>query len=303
MAQKITHFTVGSVWQPQATFTVGSTATDPTTLTVLLQNPAGVESTVASSASVAALTSASTPVAKLSTGVFKLNPGSTFDASGYWFVKFIGQGTATGTKQEEAVVDPDEFTSNAGLSDRALVTLAETKDWLQQQNVNVGEDLELVRCINDISDRIHQEAGREFKVNGTNPQTRSFTVDYSTRCIQVGDLAALTTSSPAVTVLGSDWTSTVFTVTPANVRGLPLIRQSWQPITKIELAPSAGNILPGMRVDVTGTWGFPSGALKWEPCSMVTHLNIIPTSRAGSAVTISFSPQDTAACFSTPGCT
>ena len=260
MAQKITHFTVGSVWQPQATFLVNSTATDPTTITVLLQNAAGVESTVASSSSVAALTSASTPVAKMSTGVFKLNPGTTFDASGYWFVKFIGQGTATGTKQEEAIVDPDEFTSNAGISSRALVSLPEVKDWLNQQNLTVAEDLELVRVINDVSDRIHYEAGREFKPEGTNPQTRTFEISEYTRCVYIDDLTSLTTSSAAVTVVGTDWTTVISTVSASNIRTYPLNREPWQPITKLELSPlSAPSFLaPGMSVQVSGNWGFPA---------------------------------------------
>lgn len=260
MAQKITHYTVGSVWQPQATFTVGSTATDPTTLTVLQQNAAGVETTISAAVSPAGLNASSTPVAKPSTGVFKLNPGTTLDASGYWFVKFIGTGAAAATKQEEVIVDPDEFTSNAGLSDRALVTLAETKDWLNQQNIDPTEDLELVRVINDVSDRIHQEAGREFKPNGTNPQTRQFTVDFCTRVLELGDsdLATLSTSSP-ITMTAYDWSTTAITFTTADARGLPLIRKPWEPITRLELRQNAGGyFMPGYTINITGNWGFPA---------------------------------------------
>jgi hypothetical protein len=39
----IVHYDVGDLWVPQATFTVSGTPTDPTTLTVRQQDPAGVE--------------------------------------------------------------------------------------------------------------------------------------------------------------------------------------------------------------------------------------------------------------------
>ena len=158
--------TVGSLWTPQATFTVASVNTDPTNLTVRIQNAAGTESVLLNNVAVAGLTGASTPVAKTATGIFKLNPGVTLDASGYWFAKFEGTGTAQATIQEQVDVDPDEFTSNAGLDVRALVSLAEAKDWLRRLNVDVSNDLQIVRVINDISDRFHQEANREFKPFG-----------------------------------------------------------------------------------------------------------------------------------------
>ena len=258
MAQKITHFSVGDLWQPQFTFTSGGSNVDPTTLTVLQQDPAGTETTVASSASVAAMTTVSTPVAKMSTGVFKLNPGISLSSAGYWFVKGIGQGAAQATIQEQVVVDPDEFTSNAGVSTRALVKLPEVKDWLQQQNLTVSEDLELVRVINDVSDRIYYESGgREFiaKDSGT---TRTFDVSNYGYCIYVGDLASLTTASPAITVSNHEGTA-IKTLNPSDVTLYPLNREPWEPIRKLEFSRLTSPLLsPGYRVAVTGTWGFPS---------------------------------------------
>lgn len=258
MAQKITHFSVGDLWQPQFTFTSGGSNVDPTTITVLVQDSAGVETTVASSATVSALTSISTPVAKTATGIFKLNPGQTLSSSGYWFVKAIGQGAAQATIQEQVTVDPDEFTLNAGLSDRALVSLAETKDWLQQQNLTVSEDLELARVINDVSDRIHYEAGREFKPITAGTVTRTFPVTDYCSTIRVGDLNVLSTSSP-MSVLAYDGVTTIKTFATADLVTYPLVKQAWEPIRKIQIRSTAyTGLSPGQWITVTGTWGFPS---------------------------------------------
>lgn len=258
MAVKITHFDIGDRWTPQATWTVGAAATDPSQIVVRLQDSAGLESVVTTASSPAALTSASQPLARLSQGVFQLSPGIALSSSGYWYLRFEGTGVAEASEEFQAIVDPSEFTSNSGLSDRALVGLSETKDWLQQQNIDTGEDLELVRVINDVSNRIHDEAQREFKPILPGTQTRSFPINHWSRCIEVGDLAVLSTASDAVKVIGSDWSSTVATVDVTYVRGLPTVREAWEPIRELEFNQNQIRPGPGMRVDVKGTWGFPS---------------------------------------------
>src|SRR4030095_1436501 len=216
---RIEHNDVGDLWTPGMTWKIDSNAdgvpdavTDPSQIVIRLKEPDGTEAVVTTASSPSALTSASTPLARISQGVFRMNPGVSLDAPGYWYLRAEGTGAAEASEEFQTVVDPSEFTLDAGLSNRALVGLAETKDWLQQQNVDTGEDLELVRVINDVSDRIHYEAGREFKPIGTNPQTRTFVVDGYTRCVYVGDLATLSTASNAVTIIGNDWTTTIRTV-------------------------------------------------------------------------------------------
>lgn len=254
---RITHFDVSDVWEPQATFTIGGTPTDPTAVTLLLQNAAGVESTVASSVSPAALTSASSPLAKMSTGVFKPNPGISLTAAGYWFAKFIGTGTAAGAETQQIIVDPDEFSSDGGLATHALVGLAETKDWLQQQNITTGEDLELVRTINDASARFAEEAEREFKPFSTNPSVRLFDVDelaYYCKVVTVGDLTSFT-QLRLLDSLGNLYLD----VTPlTNIISLPRNRRAWQPIRKLTFRPNVSAPPLGGVIEVTGTWGFPS---------------------------------------------
>jgi hypothetical protein len=271
---KIPHRTVGSLWTPQFTFTVGVTNTDPTNLTVRIQNAAGTESVLLNNVLVSTLSGVTTPVAKTATGVFKLNPGVTLDASGFWFAKAEGTGAAQATIQEQVNVDPDEFTSNAGLDTRALVSLAETKDWLKQLNVDVSSDLRIVSVINDISDRFHQEAEREFKPYGTNPATRSFPIEQTgptvsryidgvyfgeggpySRFLKIGDLTSFT----QVQIIDStDWTTVLETVALGKITAYPTVRAPWEPITGLEFLPTVTALYSGMRVAVTGTWGFPA---------------------------------------------
>jgi HD-GYP domain-containing protein (c-di-GMP phosphodiesterase class II) len=141
---RIEHYDVGDLWTPLMTWKVDSDAdgvpdadTDPSQIIIRLKTPAGVESVVTTASSPSSLTAASTPLARISQGVFQMNPGISLDAPGYWFLRAEGVGAAEASAAFQAVVDPSEFTADAGLSSRALVGLAETKDWLQRSNIEL----------------------------------------------------------------------------------------------------------------------------------------------------------------------
>lgn len=262
---KLEHYDIGDLWTPQMTWKIDSNndgipdaVTDPSQIVIRQKTPGGVESVLTTASSPSTLTTASTPLARLSQGVFRLNPGVTLNAAGYWFIRAEGTGAAEASEEFEAVVDPSEFTADAGISSRALVGLAETKDWLQQQNVATAEDLELVRVINDVSDRIYYESGgREFVARDSGT-TRTFDVDLYGYCLYIDDLAVLTTASPAVTI-SNRYGTAIKTLNNADVTTYPLNREPWEPITKLEfLMTTSPTLYPGARVAVTGTWGFPS---------------------------------------------
>lgn len=156
---------------------------------------------------------------------------------------------------------------------RDLVTLADTKDWLNVATLNVVNDTEIQRVITDISDRFHQEAEREFKVVGANPHTRTFEVDPPTRrqplyidgdyvgdrnvgrrVVKIGDLTSFT----AVSIIDTNWTTVLEAVALASVTGRPLVRQEWEPIRELEFLDTVTSLNAGMRVTVTGSWGFPA---------------------------------------------
>jgi hypothetical protein len=269
---RIPHKDIGDLWTPRASFAVNAVATDPSTLVVKVRDPDGLITTITENTP-AALTPSSTPIKRISAGVFE-HAGISLTEAGYWQAKFSGTGTVVAAETYEIVADPDEFTDSAGLGARALVGLRETKDWLNQQNIDTSEDWELVRVINDISDRFHKEAEREFKVDGTNPQTRTFIAepvgrrmpqyidgdyvgDYNStrRRIKVGDMASAPT---VVQLMDSDWTTVLETVAVSDVTALPSPRASSDPITELEFQTDVTSLSNGMRVKVTGAFGFPS---------------------------------------------
>ncbi len=248
---RITHGDVGDTWTPQATFTVGGTPTDPTTITVKTRNPSGTITTIGP---VSGATGGS-GIVRVSAGVF--NTVIPITASGYWAANFTGTGTAAASEDHEFIADPSGFSNNYGLSTRALVSLAETKDWLQQQNINTENDLDLVRVINDISERAHDEAEREFLPQLTNPAARVFPMtDYSLRrrAIHVGDVTAVT----LVEILDTDWTTVLESVDATDWSLQPMVKKAWEPYRRIEFQPDITPLRAGMRIRVTGTWGFPS---------------------------------------------
>ena len=247
----ITHHDIDDVWVPQSTFTVGGTPTDPTSLIVRIRNPAGTITTITENTPAAP----TLPIVRVSAGVFK-HQGIALDTIGHWYVNFKGTGAVAAAEEHEAIVDPSAFSVDFGLSARALVTLAEAKDWLQHANIDTSEDLELVRVVNDVSDRLHEEAGREFKVYGTNPQTRLFDVDIEgvmNRTVSVGDLTSFTT----VLVVDKDGT-TVETAAAADIVSLPRNRPPWEPIRQLRFTSDVGSLRWEYAVSVAGTWGFPA---------------------------------------------
>ena len=273
MAQ-VTHVDIGDLMVAQATFKNAAGAdADPTNLTVKQQDPAGTETVLLNNVATSGLNAGTTPVAKTATGIYKLSPGVEATLSGWYAFNFKGTGAVAAAEEFLYVADPSEFTTNSGISTRALVTLSEARDWLQHTQQEMPEGLEVVRVINDVSDRIHYEAAREFKPLGANPAIRLFPIDPGgapdpwyvdgqymgdrnrwNRTINVGDLAAVPTT---VEILDRDWTTVLETVSAGEITSHPMVREPWEPIQALELHSDAGNLSAGMRLRVTGTWGFP----------------------------------------------
>jgi hypothetical protein len=250
---QISHLDIGDVWKPTASFTVGGTPTDPTTLTTRLLAPDGTLTTA--SYSVASLTTVSSPVAKTTTGTFVYSV--SIDQAGHWYTRFEGTGAATAAEDSEAIVDPSPFYDNGGLSDQALVSLGEAKAWLGNNLMSTTNDLRIVQAINGASERISQAAGREFKARGTNPETRRFDVRGVNYEVPIGDLMTASTASTTVTFLQADPVVTLASITDFSAR--PRNRQPWEPVTSLYFGSTAKSYYNTRNVlDVTGYWGFPT---------------------------------------------
>jgi hypothetical protein len=61
-----------------------------------------------------------------------------------------------------------------------------------------------------------------------------------------------------VQILDNDWATVIETVATADMTLHPTVRQTWEPIRRIELHDDVAALEPGMRVAVTGTFGFPA---------------------------------------------
>ena len=261
MAQ-ISHIDIGDLIVAQATFKNAAGAdTDPTNLTVRQQDPAGAETVLLNNVATSGLNAGTSPVAKTATGVYKLNPGVEATMPGQYVFNFKGTGAVAAAAEFLYIADPSEFVTDSGISSRALVTLAEARDWLQNTIQTNPDDNEIVRVINDVSDRIHYEAAREFKVAGANPQVRLFHIEQMSspdpwyidgqyvgdrniwsRTVSVGDLAATPT---LVRILDTDWTTPLETVAAGDITAHPMNREPWEPIQALELHSDVAALSPG----------------------------------------------------------
>lgn len=266
---RIEHYDIGDVWVPEATFmNAAGVATDPTTVTARTRDPGG---TVAVLGPVSGATGGS-GITRVSAGTYTIDVA--LNDSGYWYARFEGTGTVAAAVEHEAIVDPSQFYETAQLTTRALVTIGEAKDWLNRNQIDYGDDLELARVINDLSDRMMEEADREFKPYAPNPASRLFTtptfgqsrpwyvdgvymgdLNPWRRTVPVGDLADIT--GLVVETLDTDWV-TVLDSVAADTLAYPLNRKSWEPIRALMFHDTVDSLYPAQLVRVTGNWGFPN---------------------------------------------
>lgn len=80
------------------TFSVSGVNTDPTTVTLKVQNPAGTETSY---------TYAASEVTKSATGVYYKDV--TLSTSGVWYYRWIGTGTVVSADEDYLFVKPSEF--------------------------------------------------------------------------------------------------------------------------------------------------------------------------------------------------
>lgn len=89
---------VGDVAKVTVTFTVNDVVTDPGSVSLLVQSPAGTTTTY---------TYAQTTVSKTSTGVYYKN--LALDAEGTWYWRWVGTTPAAAADEGEIVVKPSVF--------------------------------------------------------------------------------------------------------------------------------------------------------------------------------------------------
>lgn len=91
-------YDIGDSVRLSVTFTVGTTPTDPTTITAKVRNAAGTVTTY---------TYAAAQITKDSTGVYHLD--ITVNLSGTWVYRFEGTGTCIAAIEQILYVEPSAF--------------------------------------------------------------------------------------------------------------------------------------------------------------------------------------------------
>ena len=140
-----------------------------------------------------------------------------------------------------------------------LCSLAQVRAYLDKPAGDTNQDALISTLITRASELILAWTGREFTLadGGTNPRTRVFPVGgyWRTRVVPIGDMA----SAPTAVVVQDADGATVQTLTAGtDTEARPLNRSAWEPITDIYLRSTATQLAASYRLQVTGSFGFPS---------------------------------------------
>lgn len=138
---------------------------------------------------------------------------------------------------------------------RDLCALADVQAYLGGEADDEKFEGLLSRLIATASAEVHRDTGREIKVVGSNPQTRTFDLDEYEVCERELDVGDLATTPAGVTIKRADG-ELVETVDLADVVVLPRVREEWEPIGTLRFLPGV-TLARGYVVEVAGAWGFP----------------------------------------------
>lgn len=145
----------------------------------------------------------------------------------------------------------------AAVSATALVTLAQVRAYIGKPSGDTGQDSLLTELIGRATLAFQAHTGRKLGLDASS-STRTYELtpyDAARRLIRVDDLSAAPSS--VVTKTKSDTTVTTYTV-GTDLLMRPYNRETWEPITAIEVRPSATGLSEDYIVEVTGTFGWPA---------------------------------------------
>lgn len=171
---------------------------------------------------------------------------------------------------EQLQVTTDFFTVSAP-SAPSLVTVAQVRAYLDKPVGDTAQDSIIADLIVRASQQILKYTDREFVLadGGSNPRTRTHLVQgyWRTRVVPVGDMAAAPT---AVAVQDYDGAVIATLNVSTDLETRPLVRRAWEPITHLYMRSTAPLLDPTYRIQVTGTYGFPSVPADVQQATIVT---------------------------------
>ena len=239
------------------TFSVGGTATDPTTITLIITDPESTTTTY---------TFADLEITKTATGVYTKD--ITCSIAGEWTFEWVGTGDVVDTEVGTWTV----FDTALG---RLYATVQALKSRLGLPATDTASDYELHLVCFAASRMVENYTQRVFW-RGTS-QTRTFTPKdaYCLRLPVFNDLVSVTTLKTDATGDGTfetTWASSDYQLKPVNPGSAPETR----PYTRIDAVGTRTFPLPTLllarsdRVEVTGVWGWPAVPYSVRQSALIT---------------------------------
>ncbi len=230
----------GDLVRLSTTFTVDGTPTDPTTVTLTVQEPDGTKSDY--------VYLTHPEVVRDSAGVYRAD--ITVDQAGLWAWSWKGTGTAAG-------VDDGAFSvAVSNIGGPSLCSIDDVK--LARRDFTSGALDELIEAlIVRASEAVMDYCGRRPRPLITGDRT--FDLARRPYYLEPGEVFIddLSATPTAAVVLDRDGDIAQTLTVADHLEMLPRNRQSWQPITRVRLRRSAPRPPSGAALRLTGTWGWP----------------------------------------------
>ena len=239
------------------TFSVDGTATDPTTITLIITDPESTTTTY---------TFADMEITKTATGIYTKD--ITCSIAGEWTFEWVGTGAVVDTEVGTWTV----FDTALG---RLYATVQALKSRLGLPATDTASDYELHLACFAASRMVENYTQRVFW-RGTS-QTRTFTPKdaYCLRLPVFNDLVSVTTLKTDATGDGTfetTWAASDYQLHPVNPGSAPETR----PYTRIDAVGTRTFPLPTAvlarsdRVEVTGVWGWPAVPYSVRQSALIT---------------------------------
>jgi hypothetical protein len=139
----------GDVVPLEATFRNAAGVATNTTVTLTIRSPDGTVTTPTAS--------------NTATGVYHYDLALASNAAaGVWNYRFAGTGTVTATEQDTFVVDSLRTGTLGLLEARALVSMADAREYVLNDVTDNTQDTTLARRVNAYSEAVYAYTGREW---------------------------------------------------------------------------------------------------------------------------------------------
>lgn len=256
----MTTYRTGATVRLVTLFTVAGVPTDPSTVTLKLQDPAGALST---------FTLAAAQVIQDGPGSYHRDFVATLAGTYVW--RWEGTGAAAGVDEGTTQVEASLLV--AGGTD--LCTLADVK-LARPNSVSASRDELIEMLIAHSSHAITRYTGRQFLRDPVATDRYFELAPFTADSVPIDDLSA---EPLEVEMIGRDGLGPT-TVSLTDVVALPRNRDDDQPITRLRLRRTGGLSCGQADLRVRGVWGFPAVPLTVKLACIVAVVDYLKDAQA-----------------------